>query len=219
MSRRSGTMHVLTLPLPERENGQSFRNAEQPVLPAANTFLRSFRYVPVRSQEPAEGVLGEQEPLLPAVQPWLHPKEKHDATPAPRVRHGAQVPVPLLRQAIQVHPEHIRPHQEVPPRPAAVLQTALLNPAGFSPGSPFIDAPCPRLGVAPPRSMCERKLIKSFEPQSSKSLHFRASGRAGRSVQGKQGVDPGRWIPLYRVKSWSHCSGLTNHVGRLDFRY
>ncbi|XP_076238062.1 uncharacterized protein LOC143181510 [Calliopsis andreniformis] len=95
-------------------------------------------YVPVRSQEPAEGVLREQESLLSALQPRLHPKEKHDAAPASRVRHGTQIPVPLLRQAIQVHPEHLRPHQEVPPRPSPVLQTTLLNSW----------APCPLVNPA-----------------------------------------------------------------------
>ncbi|XP_076383044.1 uncharacterized protein LOC117221210 isoform X5 [Megalopta genalis] len=87
-----------------------------------------YRLLPDPTQAAQESVLREQESLLSTLQPWLHVKEKHDPPPAPRVRHGAQVPVPVLREAVQVHPEHLRPHQEVPSRPSSLLQAALLSP-------------------------------------------------------------------------------------------
>lgn len=86
-----------------------------------------FRCSPERRQETAQSVLREQESLLSALQPRFHPEEEHDAASAPRVRHGAQVPVSLLRQALQVHAEHLRAHPKISSRSGIVLQALVLN--------------------------------------------------------------------------------------------
>lgn len=95
--------------------------------PPLTWLFEFFRCSPERRQETAQSVLREQESLLSALQPWLHPEEEHDAASAPRVRHGAQVPVSLLRQALQVYAEHLRAHPKVSSRSGIVLQALVLN--------------------------------------------------------------------------------------------
>lgn len=101
-----------------------FENGSYIVLFPANSFLRYFRCLAAystTSEEAAESVLRAQESLLSTLQSWFHPKEKHVAASASRVWYGAEISVSLLRQAFQVYPEHLRPHQEISPWPSAVL--------------------------------------------------------------------------------------------------
>lgn len=94
-----------------------------------NKTNRLFEFFRCSSERPeaAQRVLREQESLLPALQPRLHTEKEHDAAPASRMRYGAQVPVPVLQQALQVHAEHLRAHPKVSSRSGAVFQTVILN--------------------------------------------------------------------------------------------
>lgn len=109
-----------------RRHGSWTRMRANPAPPLTWLF-EFFRCSSKRRQETAQSVLREQESLLSALQPRLHPEEEHDAAPAPRVRHGAQVPVSLLRQALQVYPEHLRAHPKVSSRSGIMLQALVLN--------------------------------------------------------------------------------------------
>ncbi|XP_076172973.1 uncharacterized protein LOC143149453 [Ptiloglossa arizonensis] len=115
----------------------------------------SVKLLPDHSQAAAESVLREQESLLSTLQSRLHAKEKHDTASAPRVRHGAEIPMPLLRETLQVHPEHLRPHQEVPSWPGVVLQTTLLNSLEYLFGRNLRRRLTSQTGrIDRPRSMC-----------------------------------------------------------------
>lgn len=186
VSRRFGNDARARTRLLDREKNKTSAHNCSPLTRS----IRYFRCLRERNQEEAESVLGEQESLLPTVQPWLHPKEKHDAASASRVRHGAEISVSLLRQALQVHTEHIRPHQEVSSWPSVVLQTALLkiyiytcvcvyiciyiirNNFVIFPSPPPEYPPSPRVRV----SMCHNNRIKFkfFNPNASRvsSSHY-----------------------------------------------
>lgn len=86
-----------------------------------------FRCPSERHQEAAQSVLREQESLLPTLQPRFYPEEEHDAASTPRVRHGAQVSVPVLRQTLEIHAEHLRAYPKVSSRSSLVLQTVVLS--------------------------------------------------------------------------------------------
>lgn len=95
--------------------------------PPLTRLFKFFRCPPERCQETAQSVLREQESLLPTLQPRLHPEEEHDAASTPRVWHGAQVPVPVLRQALQIHAKHLCAHPKVSSWSGLVLQAIVLS--------------------------------------------------------------------------------------------
>lgn len=173
----------------------------------ANSFFRYFRCLPERNQETKENVLGEQELLLPTLQSRIHLEEKHDQASATRVRNGAQVSVPLLRQAVQVHAEHLRSHQEVSSRTSALLQTALLNSISAFSSHPYL----------PYRCTCATIPINFFPKYEFISFSTEATS-------GRENSPRGEDLSLNSVgKSTSRRlaflpPSFTNRTGDLDFR-